>query len=527
MFDRSTPLECPEEWMYPPLPSYHNNNSERNTYNCMARVLDDGIGNVTKALKAAGPNGLWDETLMLFSADNGGWVGNTGSNNWPLRGSKVSDFEGGVRTVAFLAGGYLPAAVRGGSFSGYIAVADWYGTLSTLVGVPRDDPVPGLPPVDSVVGLWDALMVPNGTTSPRTELLLSYSCTTASNASGCDPEAISIYNTSGDPTGGQSHGDMAFISGNHKIIFGAQQGRGIWFGPVYPNGTKDHPAYPCVDGCLFDIVKDPTEHVNLKESLPALFESMRVKLLAEGKTLYQTNYAEPGTGPVKSSTATGGGGSGVCISGSQAREYYAALNVQGQEKAFLGPMCFKPGELPPLPPPPPPPPPGFRLTLAKGAGCLSAEGKTKSPITLSTSCGTNDTKQWHFVTPHAVAPTDSAASDSVAVLGPWLAWEGQGPTSPFFAKVNESAGPACKLGYIYSNPDEPASGATSQGFTAKAVRREEQDGGSTAAAEVIQLVSSSCPGMCLSVEQEVGGESAAPMAHLAPCASAAEFTKEA
>ena len=48
--------------MYPSLPSYNNNNSARNTYNCMARVLDDGIGNVTKALKAATPS-LWDETV--------------------------------------------------------------------------------------------------------------------------------------------------------------------------------------------------------------------------------------------------------------------------------------------------------------------------------------------------------------------------------------------------------------------------------------------------------------------------------
>ena len=35
----------------------------------MARIMDDGIGNVTAALKAAG---LWADTLMLFAADNGG-----------------------------------------------------------------------------------------------------------------------------------------------------------------------------------------------------------------------------------------------------------------------------------------------------------------------------------------------------------------------------------------------------------------------------------------------------------------------
>ena len=68
------------------------------------------------------------------------------------------------------------------------------------------------------------------------------------------------------------------------------------------------------------VAQDPTEHVNLKASEPALFEPMRQKLLAEGKTLYQTNYAEPGTGPVKAlgiGNPQGGGGSGKCISGPQ------------------------------------------------------------------------------------------------------------------------------------------------------------------------------------------------------------------
>ena len=56
------------------------------TYNAMTRVMDEGIGNVTAALKA---RGMWDDTLFVFSSDNGGWVGTTGSSNWPLRGSKV------------------------------------------------------------------------------------------------------------------------------------------------------------------------------------------------------------------------------------------------------------------------------------------------------------------------------------------------------------------------------------------------------------------------------------------------------
>ena len=170
----------------------------------------------------------------------------------------MSDFEGGVRAVAFLAGGYLPAAVRGTVHTGLIAVADWYGTLCKLVGVDATDHVPGLPPVDSI-DVWPSLLQPNANFSGRDEVFLSFSCSLghpqwpAANASGCDLEATSIYGTSTEPTHGQAAGDSALISGHYKIIFGQQQGRGVWFGPVFPNGTEDGLSFPCVDGCLFDI----------------------------------------------------------------------------------------------------------------------------------------------------------------------------------------------------------------------------------------------------------------------------------
>lgn len=47
----------------------------RRTAAGMTAALDDGIANVTMALKVAG---LWADTLVLFSADNGGptwWAG--------------------------------------------------------------------------------------------------------------------------------------------------------------------------------------------------------------------------------------------------------------------------------------------------------------------------------------------------------------------------------------------------------------------------------------------------------------------
>lgn len=73
--------------MYPPV--YNNSFGPRMTYNAMARALDDGMGNVTTRLKS---EGLWNETLVFYSADNGGWLlpgGTAGSSNYPLRGGKV------------------------------------------------------------------------------------------------------------------------------------------------------------------------------------------------------------------------------------------------------------------------------------------------------------------------------------------------------------------------------------------------------------------------------------------------------
>ena len=52
------------------------------------------------------------------------------------------------------------------------------------------------------------------------------------------------------------------------------QGRGVWFGPVYPNSTSasvDRPAYPCQDGCLCDIIADPTVHANLRDTLAGVY----------------------------------------------------------------------------------------------------------------------------------------------------------------------------------------------------------------------------------------------------------------
>ena len=60
---------------------------------------------------------------MWFFADNGGPIYSAG-NNYPLRGGKYSDFEGGIRVSAFVSGGLIPAAKRGLRSEGIGSVAE-------------------------------------------------------------------------------------------------------------------------------------------------------------------------------------------------------------------------------------------------------------------------------------------------------------------------------------------------------------------------------------------------------------------
>ena len=50
--------------------------------------------------------GLYEDSVILFSTDNGGGVER--SSNLPLKGDKESVYEGGVRGVGVVAGGALP-----------------------------------------------------------------------------------------------------------------------------------------------------------------------------------------------------------------------------------------------------------------------------------------------------------------------------------------------------------------------------------------------------------------------------------
>jgi arylsulfatase A-like enzyme len=85
------PLQAPEEY----LERFRDIADEkRRTYAAMTAAMDDAIGQVMSKLRELG---LEENTLVFFLSDNGGPTASTTSKNDPLRGFKITLWEGGIR----------------------------------------------------------------------------------------------------------------------------------------------------------------------------------------------------------------------------------------------------------------------------------------------------------------------------------------------------------------------------------------------------------------------------------------------
>ncbi|XP_077531063.1 arylsulfatase B-like [Haemaphysalis longicornis] len=94
-----SPLEAPNEHL---AKHSYIRNPKRRVYAGMVSALDDSIGELMKALLFT--NAIKD-TILVVTTDNGaaaGGVDDSAGSNWPLRGSKGTLWEGGVRGVGFV-----------------------------------------------------------------------------------------------------------------------------------------------------------------------------------------------------------------------------------------------------------------------------------------------------------------------------------------------------------------------------------------------------------------------------------------
>jgi arylsulfatase A len=119
--------------------------------------IDWSVGEITKALKAAG---VKDNTLVIFTSDNGPWIsyGNHAGKT-PYREAKGTGFDGGTRSACIMR---YPSWIRAGSASNRaFCSVDLLPTIARLAGaaLPKN-PIDGL-------DLWDLISGKPGATNPH------------------------------------------------------------------------------------------------------------------------------------------------------------------------------------------------------------------------------------------------------------------------------------------------------------------------------------------------------------------------
>jgi arylsulfatase A-like enzyme len=100
------------------------------TYQRMIQEMDLQIGRVLEALNA---NGLAENTIVIFTSDNGG---ERFADTWPFTGRKTELLEGGLRIPAIIS---WPARIPQGRVTDQVAITmDWLPTLLAAAGVSSD-----------------------------------------------------------------------------------------------------------------------------------------------------------------------------------------------------------------------------------------------------------------------------------------------------------------------------------------------------------------------------------------------------
>src|SRR5436189_777364 len=110
----------------------------------MIEEMNKQIGRVLQALHA---NGLTDNTIVIFTSDNGG---ERFADTWPFTGRKTELLEGGLRIPAIIS---WPARIPKGRTTNQVGISmDWLPTLLAAAGTAPD---PAFPPdgMDLLPGL--------------------------------------------------------------------------------------------------------------------------------------------------------------------------------------------------------------------------------------------------------------------------------------------------------------------------------------------------------------------------------------
>lgn len=133
------PVKEPAEWLAR-VPSHIEGDVPRHYAACVMH-LDDAVGRIVAALDKSGKR---ENTLLIFTSDNGGSTagnsdqkypaddypeGKLPGNNAPLRGQKGQLYEGGIRVPAIAS---WPGKLKAGKSMAPLQITDWMPTFCAL-----------------------------------------------------------------------------------------------------------------------------------------------------------------------------------------------------------------------------------------------------------------------------------------------------------------------------------------------------------------------------------------------------------
>ena len=141
-----TPIQPPADWLDRIKKREPGIDEKRAKLVALIEHLDDSIGKVVKVLKDAGVS---DNTLVIFTSDNGGQL-NVGANNGTLRAGKQDMYEGGIRVPMCAV---WPGKIKPGMRSERVALTmDLYPTICEAAGAKIDHQIEGRSILPTLLG---------------------------------------------------------------------------------------------------------------------------------------------------------------------------------------------------------------------------------------------------------------------------------------------------------------------------------------------------------------------------------------
>ena len=229
-----SPHQVPEHYKKP----YAALAEPRRTYAGMVAAEDEAVGQIVAALEA---KGIRQNTLIVWSSDNGGPSPGRVTSNGPLRAGKGTLYEGGVRVCAFATwDGHIKP---GSTVDAPLHMVDWYPTLARLAGASLEQKLP-LDGRDA----WAAIAA--GAPSPHDAILL---------------------NTT--PTSG------AIRMGEWKLVLNGSANDSEDAENPTPTAAKKSKKKKSADESveLFNLARDPYEKTNLAATQPAKVAELRAR----------------------------------------------------------------------------------------------------------------------------------------------------------------------------------------------------------------------------------------------------------